>query len=197
MVAALQKSADADKVRKAVVRQAIRAILNTYGYTDPEMLDRTPERVAAFWEEFHTRQPYPTMRVFEAPPNSSMVVESGLAVYTMCAHHLLPFHGSAIIAYVPNNKILGVSKLDRILQHYAGQLQTQEHLTKQVGDALQQDGGLDPCGVAVSITCRHLCTCMRGTRATGAWTRTQYLSGCFTQDNVRAEFCAMLPPLPQ
>lgn len=160
---------------------------------DPNLVG-TPERVAKMYLElFHglTEGAEPTVTFF---PNderyTSMVMEKDIPFYSLCAHHFVPFYGHAHIAYVPNEKIAGLSKLARILEFYARRPQLQERLTEQVATFLAEN--LDPQGVMVVIEARHLCVEMRGVKKPGALTVTSAIRGIFSSKPVREEFLDLL-----
>jgi len=119
-----------------------------------------------------------------------LVVARDIPVQSLCEHHLLPFHGVAHVAYLPGNRILGLSKLARVVELFARDLQVQERLTKQVAGWLQQH--LAPRGVGVIIQAQHLCMSLRGVRATGSRTITSALHGVLREDpRSRQEFFAL------
>jgi GTP cyclohydrolase IA len=121
---------------------------------------------------------------------SHMVMEKQIPFYSMCAHHLVPFYGHAHIAYIPRDRILGLSKFARILEFYAKRPQLQERLTEQVVRYLETS--LQPLGAMVVIEARHLCVEMRGVKKPGALTVTSALRGIFHQKPVREEFLDLL-----
>lgn len=121
---------------------------------------------------------------------SHMVMEKKIPFYSMCAHHLVPFYGHAHMAYIPRERILGLSKFARILEFYAKRPQLQERLTEQVVNFLEQ--GLQPLGAMVVIEARHLCVEMRGVKKPGVVTTTSALRGIFHQRPVREEFLDLL-----
>jgi GTP cyclohydrolase IA len=184
-----------DPERLARVAAHVRAILAELGLdlADPNLAE-TDQRVAKMYAEmFHGLQEgaEPSITVF---PNeerySAMVMEKRLPFYSMCAHHLVPFHGHAHLAYIPNDSILGLSKFARILEFYAKRPQLQERLTEQVANYL--DAKLKPQGVMVVIEARHLCVEMRGVKKPGAVTVTSAIRGIFHQRPVREEFLDLL-----
>jgi GTP cyclohydrolase I len=161
--------------------------------TDPNLAG-TPERVAKMYLElFHglDEGAEPTVTFF---PNderyTSMVMEKDIPFYSLCAHHFVPFYGHAHIAYVPNDKIVGLSKLPRILEFYARRPQLQERLTEQVATFLAEK--LGPQGVMVVVEARHLCVEMRGVKKPGAVTVTSAIRGIFYNKPVREEFLDLL-----
>jgi GTP cyclohydrolase I len=121
---------------------------------------------------------------------SSMVMERDIPFYSMCAHHFVPFYGHAHIAYIPNHRIVGLSKMPRILEFYAKRPQIQERLTEQVANFMWSR--LDPLGAMVVIEARHLCVEMRGVKKAGALTVTSAIRGCFDEFKVREEFLSFL-----
>ena len=120
-----------------------------------------------------------------------MVLVKDIAFYSLCEHHLLPFFGVAHVAYVPNGRVVGLSKVPRVIDVYAHRLQLQERLTRQVAEGLE--GVLRPDGVAVVIEARHLCMEMRGVEKAGGETVTSCMLGCFREDSrTRSEFLELL-----
>jgi GTP cyclohydrolase I len=118
---------------------------------------------------------------------SEMVLVKDIEVYSLCEHHMLPFFGKAHIAYIPNNKIVGLSKLPRIVDAYARRLQVQERLTIEIRDCVQR--ALEPKGVAVVIECSHMCMQMRGVQKQNSVTTTSAFTGIFLKnDSTRKEF---------
>lgn len=122
---------------------------------------------------------------------SEIVLVKDIELYSMCEHHLLPFIGCCHIAYIPKGKVIGLSKVARIVDLYARRLQIQEHLTTQIADAINDV--LQPVGVAVVIEAKHLCMMMRGVAKQNSELTTSCLLGCFKEDPVtRAEFLSLL-----
>ena len=173
---------------------AVSRLLRALG-EDPrrEGLARTPERVAralAFLTSGQEREPQDVLNgaVF-TDPYEGMVLVKDIEFYSLCEHHLLPFHGRAHIAYVPDGRIVGLSKLPRLLEIFARRLQVQERLTRQVADAV--DTLLQPKGVAVRIEAAHFCMMMRGVQKQGSTTETTALLGEFKASAAqRSEFLA-------
>lgn len=158
-------------------------------------LAETPERVAkawAFWCSGYDKDPADLLKTFEdgAEGCDEMVVVRDIPFYTHCEHHMAPFFGTATIAYIPDGRIVGLSKLSRLLDLYARRLQVQERLTAQVADALMEH--LKPKGVGVVVKARHLCMESRGVCQQGHHTRTSALRGVFKDEPaVRGEFLAL------
>ena len=171
---------DQEKVKKAV-----RLLLEGIGEdADREGLIETPDRIARMCEEIYGGYEEDAKehlcKTFHVE-NSDMVVEKDITFYSMCEHHLLPFIGVAHIAYIPRDgRVIGLSKLARIVNAFARRPQLQERLTAQLADFLEEK--LEPQGVAVIIEAEHLCMTMRGVRAAGSRTRTSALRGRMKTD---------------
>jgi GTP cyclohydrolase I len=177
------------------VAQHVRGILVALGLDlkDPNLAE-TDLRVAKMYLEMFqglAEGAEPKVTTF---PNeeqySHMVMEKQIPFYSMCAHHLVPFYGHAHIAYIPRDRILGLSKFARILEFYAKRPQLQERITEQVVSFLEEK--LQPLGAMVVIEARHLCVEMRGVKKPGALTVTSALRGIFHQKPVREEFLDLL-----
>lgn len=155
---------------------------------DPERegLRKTPDRYQKFLKEFFIEKPF-NVTVFKNETYDEMVIQTNIAFYSMCEHHLLPFFGYGAIAYVPDQKIVGLSKLARVLEHFSRRLQTQERLTTQVTEFLEEK--LQPKGIGVVLSGRHLCMEMRGVEKPGTTTTTSCLRGSFkSKPATRNEF---------
>lgn len=165
---------------------ATAALLEAVGHHGREGVADTPRRVAKFWHEFLAPEAF-EFTTFEGDGADQMVVQLGIPFYSVCEHHLLPFFGTAAVAYVPRGRVVGLSKLARAVQWHARRPQNQERITEEVAALLQQR--LDPVGVGVQLRARHLCMEMRGVRATGVETVTTALRGALREDAAaRAEF---------
>lgn len=173
----------------------VRAILTELDLDlkDPNLRD-TDVRVAKLYlEMFHGLKEgsEPKVTTFPNDENySHMVMEREIPFYSMCAHHLVPFYGHAHIAYIPEDRIIGLSKFARILEFYAKRPQLQERLTEQVVGFLEEK--LHPLGAMVVIEAHHLCVEMRGVKKPGALTVTSAIRGVFHQRPVREEFLDLL-----
>lgn len=163
---------------------------------DPEPsrggLLETPDRAAEAWRHWtsgYAEDPATLLKVFEdgAESYDEMVVVADIPVYSHCEHHLATIFGTAAVAYIPNGKIVGLSKINRVVDAFARRLQVQERLTAQIADAINNN--LNPKGVAVMLNCRHMCMESRGIRQPGTYTLTSALRGVFKEDAAaRAEF---------
>jgi GTP cyclohydrolase IA len=186
---------DAQAGKLATIAHHVRGILTALGLDlkDPNLAE-TDLRVAKMYiEMFHGLAEGAEPKVTTFPNEegySHMVMEKQIPFYSMCAHHLVPFYGHAHIAYIPRERILGLSKFARILEFYAKRPQLQERLTEQVVTYLEEQ--LQPLGAMVVIEARHLCVEMRGVKKPGALTVTSALRGIFHQKPVREEFLDLL-----
>lgn len=189
---------DARPVEEARVERLahhVRGLLTELGLdlTDPNMRD-TDQRVARLYLEMFAGLELGAEPKVTTFPNdegySHMVMEKKIPFYSMCAHHLVPFYGHAHMAYIPRERILGLSKFARILEFYAKRPQLQERLTEQVVNFLEE--ALQPLGAMVVIEARHLCVEMRGVKKPGVVTTTSALRGIFHQRPVREEFLDLL-----
>lgn len=182
------------------VEDAVREILVRIG-EDPDRqgLRRTPQRVNRMYGELTAGYGVDPDRlindaIFDVD-YSEMVVVKDIPFYSLCEHHLLPFFGSAAVAYIPRGRVIGLSKLPRIVEMYARRLQVQERLTQQIADFLQER--VDPLGVGVVLEASHLCAAMRGVRKPGTVMTTSAVLGIFRRnDKTRAEFFAHLQRPP-
>ena len=160
-----------------------------------EGLLKTPERVAKsvqFLTQGYQQDPDEILRsaLFEED-YSEMVIVKDIEVYSQCEHHMLPFFGKAHIAYIPDGKIVGLSKLPRIVDAYARRLQVQERLTLEIRDCIQRT--LKPKGVAVVLECSHMCMQMRGVEKQNSSTTTSAFKGLFmSNDSTRKEFINLI-----
>jgi GTP cyclohydrolase I len=173
----------------------VRGILGELGLdlNDPNLRE-TDRRVARMYAEMFSGLREGSRPQVTCFPNDegyrAMVMEKAIPFYSMCAHHLVPFYGHAHMAYIPNDRILGLSKFARILEFYAKRPQLQERLTEQVVGFLEEE--LHPQGAMVVIEARHLCVEMRGVKKPGAVTVTSAIRGTFYKKEVREEFLDLL-----
>ena len=174
----------------------IKAILELLGEdVEREGLTKTPERVAKAMQfltqgYFQDGEEIVQTAVF-TEPYSQMVLVKDIELFSLCEHHMLPFIGKAHVAYIPNGKITGLSKVARVVETYARRLQVQERLTEQIRDCIQDS--LKPMGVAVVIEAMHTCMSMRGVEKSNAITTTSAFSGIFLKsDKTRNEFLQLI-----
>lgn len=172
---------------------AVRDILESVGENpEREGLLETPARVAKAWAHWcsgYGKRPEDILKAFEdgAEKHDQMVIVKDIPIYSHCEHHLAPIFGTVTIAYIPNGRIVGLSKLSRLADMYARRLQVQERLTDQIADALVEH--LQPVGVGVLIKARHMCMESRGICQQGHHTVTTALRGAIkTEPQTRAEF---------
>nr|AYD82547.1 GTP cyclohydrolase [Achromobacter phage vB_Ade_ART] len=162
---------------------------------DRQGLEETPARVAkawAFWTKGYAENPAEILKVFDDGANGydEMVSVCNIPVYSHCEHHMAPIFGVATVAYIPDGRIVGLSKLSRLVDCFARRLQVQERLTTQIADSLQEH--LNPKGVGVWIKARHMCMESRGICQQGHHTVTTALRGVIKEDlSARAEFLAL------
>lgn len=177
------------------IEQGIRLILEGIGEDiSREGLRETPERIAKMYEEIYGGLAKDARKHLEKTfraENNEMIIERDITFYSTCEHHLLPFYGKAHVAYVPDGKVVGLSKLARTVDVYARRPQIQEKLTAQIADALMEY--LQPKGVMVMLTAEHMCMTMRGIKKPGSQTVTVITRGVFENDReLKEEFFHML-----
>lgn len=178
------------------VEQYYRAIIEAIGEnTEREGLLRTPQRAAKameFLTQGYRQQVKDVVNgAIFSTTNNEMVIVRDIEMYSLCEHHLLPFIGRAHVAYLPNDKVLGLSKIPRIVDMFARRLQIQESLTQQIGNCVQ--GVTDALGVAVVIEARHLCAMMRGVEKQNSSMTTSVMLGRFREDSrTRQEFLTLI-----
>ena len=167
------------------VEQAIRLLLEGIGEDpDREGLAETPDRIARMYEEIcggmNEDAEEHLKKTFTAE-NNEMVVEKDITFYSTCEHHLMPFYGKANIAYIPNGKVVGISKLARTVEVFARRLQIQEQMTNQIADAIEEC--LNAKGVLVMVEAEHMCMSARGIKKPGSKTITFSAKGAFEEDS--------------
>ena len=184
-----------DSHNHGVLVRSAEAILQAEG-EDPtrEGLRETPVRVARTYHDLtsgYKDNPNFWWKTFDAEDADQMVCQWDIPLYSLCEHHLLPFFGKAHVAYLPNGRLVGLSKIPRVIEVFARRLQVQERLTDQVADALMEV--LDPRGVGVVIEAYHLCMMMRGVEKQNSKTVTSALRGALLQDaKTRDEFLRLV-----
>ena len=182
-------------IDKESIRAAVVQILKAVG-EDPtrEGLVDTPRRIADMYEEIlqgMRQDPREVLQVGFDENHQEMVIVRDIPFYSLCEHHLLPFHGTFHVGYIPRGRVVGISKLARVVETYARRPQLQERLTSQIADILMQE--LQPEGVAVVGTAEHLCMTMRGIKKPGAMVTTSANRGLFRdREATRLEFFALL-----
>jgi GTP cyclohydrolase I len=187
-----------DQYNPAAVRrisEKYRSILKDIGEDpDREGLQKTPERVAKalqFLTHGYDLDPPEILRsAMFREEYQQMVIVKDIEVYSLCEHHLLPFFGKAHVAYIPNGRIVGLSKIPRVVDAYARRLQVQERLTVDIRNCIDQT--LEPLGVAVVIEAQHLCMVMRGIQKQHSVATTSAFTGEFNSDKTRAEFMRLI-----
>lgn len=151
-----------------------------------EGLKDTPKRYIKFMKEFLEPKEF-NFTTFDAEGTDEMIIQTNIPFYSLCEHHTAPFFGVANVAYIPNGKIVGLSKLARTVDLYANRFQNQERITSQIAERIHEE--LNPLGVAVTLKAQHLCMCMRGVKKHDTWTQTSKLIGVFKNDEkARNEF---------
>ncbi len=183
------------KVDRERIQRAVRELIEAIG-EDPERegLRDTPRRIADMYAEIFSgvgADPLRALDVTFQENHEEMVILRDIPFYSVCEHHFLPFHGVAHVGYIPKGRVLGISKIARLVEVLARRPQLQERLTGQIADALMQ--GIQPAGVAVVIEAEHLCMTMRGIKKPGTIVVTSATRGIFrTRAVTRNEFMALI-----
>jgi len=149
--------------------------------TTREGLIETPKRYIKFMREFLEPKEF-NFTSFDAEGTDEMILQTNIPFYSLCEHHTAPFFGFASVAYIPNKRIVGLSKLARTVDLYANRFQNQERITTQIAERIQKE--LNPKGVAVTLKAQHLCMCMRGVKKHDTWTVTNKLIGIFKDEGI-------------
>lgn len=184
-----------DAEKTAQIAEHYQEIIRLLGENpDREGLIRTPERVSKamqFLMQGYEQDPEEIIRsAMFTEDYRQMVIVKDIDFYSMCEHHLLPFFGKAHVAYIPNKKITGLSKIARIVEVYARRMQVQERMTTQIKECIQRT--LNPMGVMVIIEAQHLCMQMRGIQKQHSITTTSDFTGIFEQAKTREEFVSLI-----
>lgn len=172
-----------------------RSILALLGQ-DPERegLKKTPYRVSKAMQYMLAGYSIDAKGIIQSAifneEHSEMIIVKDIELYSMCEHHILPFFGKAHVAYIPNGKITGLSKIARVVDAFARRLQVQERLTTQIRDCIQE--ALNPHGVAVVIEAKHMCMMMRGVQKQNSITTTSAFTGEFEKEATRSEFVKLI-----
>ena len=179
----------------AVLADNYRKIIEDLGEdVSREGLEKTPERVAKAMQYLTHGYELDPLEILKSAmfteDHRQMIVVKDIEVYSMCEHHMLPFFGKAHVAYIPNGKIVGLSKIPRIVDAFARRMQVQERLTDQIKNCIQE--ALDPLGVAVVIEAQHMCIQMRGIQKQNSVTTTSSFTGAFEKDKTRKEFINLI-----
>src|SRR5204863_7186684 len=184
------------EIDHAAVERAARELLRALGAdVDAEGLQETPRRMADAYTELLTPQPFRPTTFPNDDGYDELIVARAIPFHSLCMHHLLPFHGVAHIGYLPGKSLIGLSKLGRVVELFARDLQIQERLTTQIADWLDRE--LEPKGVGVVLEAEHLCMSLRGVQKFGAKTVTSALHGCVRDDaRTRQEFLALTTRTP-
>lgn len=180
---------------KPAFEKAIRELIKAIGENpNREGLKKTPERVANSFEKIfsgYKKNPKDVMTTFTAEDYDEMIVMKDIEFYSTCEHHILPFFGKVHIGYIPNGKIVGLSKLPRLVEVFARRLQNQERLTHQIAESLKEL--IHPRGVGVVIQAKHLCVMARGVEKQGSEVVTSAMFGLFKKNlNTRSEFLKLI-----
>ncbi|MGB6974041.1 MAG: GTP cyclohydrolase I FolE [Terracidiphilus sp.] len=177
------------------MEEMYREILGRLG-EDPERdgLAATPVRVAkslSFLTKGYDQDPARILRgaLFQVDYDE-MVIVRDIEMFSLCEHHMLPFFGKVHVAYIPKGRVIGLSKIPRLVDVFARRLQVQERLTRQIADSIQE--AIQPQGVGVIVEARHLCMMMRGIEKQNSSTVTSAMVGCFRQKETRAEFLSLV-----
>jgi GTP cyclohydrolase I len=181
---------DNERIEKAIKE----LLLSINENVDREGLLGTPRRVAKSYEKLfggYNEDPKKLITVFDNEGYDEMIIAKGIDFYSMCEHHMLPFIGKVHMGYIPNDKIIGLSKLPRLVEIFSRRLQNQERLTKQIADTLASM--LNPRGVGVVIQAKHLCMKARGVEKQNCEISTSSFTGWFIKNrNTRAEFLELI-----
>jgi len=183
----IQENGEVDAVRcDATAMEHVRGLLQFIG-EDPDRqgLRDTPKRVIGAMKDhfrgYHEDPASHLKKTFtEVEGYNELVLITDIELHSHCEHHMVPFVGKAHVAYIPDGRVVGLSKLARVVDAFAKRLQVQEKLTAQIADTIQST--LNPQGVAVILQCQHFCMCYRGVKKPGSWTTTSKLHGCFLKN---------------
>ena len=184
-----------DEEKIASLSKVYKTVLTDIGEdVNREGLEKTPERVAKalqYLTHGYDLDPAEILKsAMFSEDHDQMVIVKDIEVYSMCEHHMLPFFGKAHVAYIPDGKIVGLSKIPRVVDAFARRLQVQERLTDQIKSCIHDT--LQPLGVAVVIEAQHMCMQMRGIQKQNSLTTTSSFTGAFENDKTRKEFISLI-----
>ena len=184
---------DLDKIE--TLSENYRLIIENLGEdTQREGILKTPERAAKAMQYLTHGYDIDPSEILKSAlfseDHQQMIVVKDIEVYSMCEHHMLPFFGKAHVAYIPNGKIVGLSKIPRVVDAFARRMQVQERLTDEIKNCIQE--ALNPLGVAVVIEAQHMCMQMRGIQKQNSVTTTSSFTGAFEKDKTRKEFISLV-----
>ena len=190
-----EKKEQYDTETTAILAENYRSIIENLGEdVNREGLLKTPERAAKAMQYLTHGYGLNPLEILKSAlfteDHKQMIVVKDIEVYSMCEHHMLPFFGKAHIAYIPNGKIVGLSKIPRIVDAFARRMQVQERLTDEIKNCIQS--ALEPLGVAVVIEAQHMCMCMRGIQKQNSVTTTSSFNGAFEKNKTRKEFISLI-----
>ena len=196
----MKSTAETKSITGATYEELVREMIVRLGEDpDREGLARTPERVAKamkFLVKGYKEDPEALLRDALFTVNyDEMVIVKDVEMFSLCEHHLLPFFGKVHVAYIPNGKVIGLSKIPRLIEAFSRRLQIQERLTTQIAEAIQNT--IEPQGVGVVIEARHLCMMMRGVEKQHSAAVTSSMLGCFrSEEETRTEFLSLIRQRP-
>jgi GTP cyclohydrolase IA len=196
----MKSSAEPNTLTSATYEELVREMIVRLGEDpDREGLSRTPERVAKamqFLVKGYKDDPEALLRkALFTVSYDEMVIVKDVEMFSLCEHHLLPFFGKVHVAYIPNGKVIGLSKIPRLVEAFSRRLQIQERLTTQIAEAIQNT--IEPQGVGVVIEARHLCMMMRGVEKQHSSAVTSSMLGCFrNEEETRSEFLSLIRQRP-
>lgn len=190
-----KKIEDYNEEKIEVISTHYKSVIEHLGEdSNREGLQKTPERAAKAMQYLTHGYELNASEIIKSAmfteDHNQMVIVKDIEVYSMCEHHMLPFFGKAHIAYIPNGKIVGLSKIPRVVDVFARRLQVQERLTDQIKDCIEET--LKPLGVAVVIEAQHMCMQMRGIQKQNSVTTTSSFTGAFEKDSTRKEFISLI-----
>jgi GTP cyclohydrolase I len=184
-----------DTETTSILAENYRSIIENLGENIyREGLEKTPERAAKAMQYLTHGYGLDPLEILKSAlfteDHKQMIVVKDIEVYSMCEHHMLPFFGKVHIAYIPDGKIVGLSKIPRVVDAFSRRMQVQERLTDEIKNCIQE--ALNPLGVAVVIEAQHMCMCMRGIQKQNSVTTTSSFNGAFEKNKTRKEFISLV-----